>query len=423
MTYAVLTLGCKLNQTGSAELAGRLGGAANELKVEQADLIFLNTCTVTHRADREARRLARAVRRANPRAKVVVMGCAARRDPAMFRKMPEVDAVLCSSEEERAFLEAHVTENTSGLCLPHFSDRTRAFLKVQDGCDFACSYCIIPAVRGRSRSVPEEQVVRTFSSFLEAGYKEVVLTGVNTGEYGKDLGRREGLQGLLERLLSLPGSFRIRLNSVEPRAVTDGLRGLLRDEPRLCRHLQIPLQSGSDAVLKDMRRNYRSGFYEDLIHRLALEIPGIGLGADVLVGFPTESREDFEATLALIERAPLAFVHAFPFSPRPGTPAAELAGLPPVEVSARSAALRALGAAKAAAFSGAMAGSEMQALTLISGGGCGRALTDNFLDVELSDPVPANRFVRVRVEKLMPGGVAGRVVQGSDESPGEEATA
>jgi threonylcarbamoyladenosine tRNA methylthiotransferase MtaB len=411
VTYAILTLGCKLNQADSASVAGRLGGPAGVAAPEEADLVLLNTCTVTHKADREARRLLRTIRRSNPRALVAVMGCGAKRDAEAFRAMPEVDEVLASGQSVETFLEAHGADPSSRDhgCVPYFGDRTRAFLKVQEGCDFPCTYCIVPSVRGASRSVPPEEVVEDLKHLLERGYREVVLTGINTGEYGRDLGLRGGLPALVEQLLALPGTFRIRLNSVEPRAVTPALRSLMRREARLCPHLQVPLQSGSDDVLAAMRRNYRAGFYADLVRGLVEEIPGVALGADVLAGFPTETPADFEATLALVEDLPLAFVHAFSYSPRPGTAAAQLPPLGATEVAGRTAELRALGARKPRAFAASFAGTVREALTLLPEASGGRALTDNYLDVATEERLPANRLVRLELSMGGDGALRGRV--------------
>jgi threonylcarbamoyladenosine tRNA methylthiotransferase MtaB len=411
VTYAILTLGCKLNQADSAAVAGRLGGPAKAAPLEEADLVVLNTCTVTHRADREARRLLRTIRRSNPRALVAVMGCATRRDAEAFRAMPEVDEVIESGQSLATFLAAHSSGSASGghACVPYFGDRTRAFLKVQEGCDFPCTYCIVPAVRGASRSVPPDQVTEDLTRLLDGGYREVVLTGINTGEYGKDIGFRGGLPALVERLLARPGAFRIRLNSVEPRAVTPAMTTLMKREPRLCPHLQIPLQSGSDAVLAAMKRNYRSGFYADLLRAVAGEVPGVALGADVLAGFPTETPKDFEATLALVEELPLAFVHAFSYSPRPGTAAAALPPLGAKEVAGRTALLREAGERKAKHFAASFAGTVREALTLLPEGEAGRALTDNYLHVNLDERLPANRFVRLELSTGEDGVLRGLV--------------
>ena len=410
MTYAIITLGCKLNQFDSALIAGKLGAASGQARsVEEADLILLNTCTVTHRADREARRLARSLKRSNPRALLAVMGCSARLNETAFRNMPEVNEVLPDEASVRSFLARHAEALTGAAWRPWFGERTRAYLKVQEGCGFPCTYCIVPSVRGPSRSVPPEEVLEGFKLLLDAGYKEIVLTGINTGEYGKDSSFRGGLPALLEMLLKTEGCYRIRLNSVEPKAVTPGLISLMKREKALARHLQIPMQNGSDRVLRAMRRNYRTAFYIELLRKLAEEIPGIGLGADVLAGYPTETCEDFRSTLSLIENSPLAFLHAFSYSPRPGTPAARLAPLEPREVHARTNTLRALGEKKKAAFASGFIGKSLDALTLVSGGGSGRALTTNFLDVELDKKLGANAFVKVHVTSVSEGKVTGRV--------------
>jgi threonylcarbamoyladenosine tRNA methylthiotransferase MtaB len=412
VTYAIMTMGCKLNQFDSAQVSGRLRSTLQEAAtVEEADLLILNTCTVTHKADREAAKIIRSLRRANPRAVIAVMGCSTRLDAESYRNMAEVDAVLESRESLEAFLQSMAPQDAKRdhACVPHFGGRTRAFLKVQEGCNFPCTYCIIPAVRGRSRSVPPAQVKDEFKSLLDAGYREVVLTGINTGEYGRDLGLRGGLTALLETLLSLDGVFRIRLNSVEPRAVTNDMMTLIKGEERLAKHLQIPLQSGSDEVLKAMRRNYRSAFYVDLINRLAETVPAIGIGTDVLLGFPTESEEDFKATLRVLQFSPLAYVHAFTYSPRPGTPAAELPGHSPAVTGSRTAAVRALARAKTEAFARRFVGLALPAITLAPESGRGRALTDNFLSVTLDGRCAANRLVRVIVESVTGEEIRGRL--------------
>ena len=395
-------------------MAGRIRSRCEEARrPEEADLILLNTCTVTQKADREARQALRSLRRRNPHARLAVMGCSARRDQAPYRAMPEVDEVLATDQDLLALLNTLAgSEGGRGhACVPHFGDRTRAFLKIQEGCNFPCAYCIIPSVRGPSRSVPVEVVVEDFRALLDVGYREVVLTGVNTGEYGKDTGFRGGLVGLMERLLAVPGRYRIRLNSLEPRALTPEIRSLMRREAALAKHLQVPLQSGSDPVLGAMRRNYRAGFYEEQLRALAEEVPGVGIGADVLVGFPTESPADFDATLALLERSPVAFVHAFTYSPRPGTAAAAMPGFPPREAAERTRRVRALGERKSLAFAARFVGRPLPALTLAPASDRGRALTDNFLHVGLPRPEEANRFVTVALRSAGREGLAAELVE------------
>lgn len=396
-TWRIVTLGCKLNQFDSAAAAGRLGGATTQASEgEPADLVLLNSCTVTHRADRETRRLVRKLKRENPRSTVAVMGCGPKRDADTFRALPEADVVLADPSEVEEFLSqwrGDAGANCSDT--PYFAERTRAFLKVQEGCDLRCAYCIVPSVRGASRSVPKEEAFRQLADLLGAGYREVVLTGINTGDWGRDLPGRLSLPDLLQGLighLGLPGDFRLRLNSVEPRRVTTPLLDLMAASPRLCRHLQVPLQSGSDAVLEAMKRNYRASFYLKTLEEAASRVPGIALGADVLVGFPTETADDFAATLRLIEASPLAFLHPFSYSSRPGTPAGLLAPVLEREVKARMTDIQALALEKARRFTQGQCGKPLRALALNGG----EVLTDNFLTAQLrGESAPHNSFVEV----------------------------
>ncbi len=402
--YRIVTLGCKLNQHDSAVAAGFLGGeAALAAPDEPADLVILNTCTVTHKADAEARRLARKLKRENPGAAICVTGCGAERDAGLFAAVAEVGHILPSQEDVRRFLAkfANGRASTGQDSPPFFFGRTRAMLKIQEGCDLRCAYCIVPSVRGPSRSVEPGEVERGFGALLKAGYKEVVLTGINTGAYGNDLkGKRATLPRLIERLLAMEGDFRLRLNSLEPKTITAALISLFAESRgRLCRHLQVPMQSGSDAVLKAMLRNYRGATYAAVVERLARDVPGIGIGADVLVGFPTETAKCFQETLGLIERLPIAFIHAFSYSPRPGTKSFSMPQLPPREVAARMRDLIALAAQKKMAFVESQIGLRLRAIALSR-----EVLTDNYIRAELlSPPVERNSFLNVAIQ-MGPGG-------------------
>lgn len=407
--YRIVTLGCKLNQLDSAVVAGLLGGeAALAAAGEPADLVILNTCTVTHKADAEARRLLRKLRRENPSASICVTGCGVRRDGGSFSKMAEVDQVLSSEDEVRRFLSTlEIGCSPDGQNpTPFFFGRTRAMLKVQQGCNLRCAYCIVPKVRGPSRSVVPGEAEEGLRRLIKAGYKEIVLTGINTGAYGKDLNEsRSTLATLLCRLMEVEGEFRLRLNSLEPKTITAALTALLAGSGgRLCRHLQVPLQSGSDAVLKAMRRNYSAATYVSVVEKLALDVPGIGIGADVLVGFPSETAADFQATLGLVERSPIAFIHGFSYSPRPGTAAASMRPLPPPEVAARMHDLIALAAQKKRAFVESQKELRLRALALSS-----EVLTDNFIKAKLSGPpAPRNRFLDVSIQMAIGGEISAR---------------
>jgi threonylcarbamoyladenosine tRNA methylthiotransferase MtaB len=291
-------------------------------------------------------------------------------------------------------------------CDPATSDRTRAFLKIQDGCDLRCSYCIIPSVRGGSRSLAGDEVLRRIAGLAGAGYREIVFTGVNTGDWGCDLIPARRLHDLLPEALAAAGPARLRLNSLEPRTVTPAIVLLLAaSSGRLARHLQVPLQSGCDTVLARMRRNYRTADYARAIEALAEAVPDAGIGADVIVGFPGETDAEFESTYGFIERSPLAYLHVFSYSARSGTAAAALpAALPPAAIRERSARLRGLGRDLSLRFRKRFVGRELPVLVLrgVRPDGRLRALSDNFIDLGLdAGPRPAgslvNRLLAARV--------------------------
>jgi len=429
-TYRIVTLGCKLNQADSSALEARLrrlgmrraaegrapggaGGAesgADGGREAGADLVLLNTCTVTGGADREARQIARRLRRTNPGATLVVTGCYAERDAEALRGIAGVDAVVGMADQAgrveriaRAALGlddavASVVDPAAGgldlgrfgetiACDPAERDRTRAFLKIQDGCDLRCAYCVIPSVRGASRSLPAAMVLDRLAALGRGGYREVVLTGVNTGDWGGDFDPPDRLEHLLARALDGGAVARLRLNSLEPRTVSERIASLLAGaNGRLARHLQVPLQSGCDTVLARMRRNYRTGDYSRVLERVRSAVPDAALGADVIVGFPGETDAEFESTCRFVEASPLAYLHVFPYSERPGTAAASLGErVPPPWIAARSARLRALGSTLSLRFRRRFVGRSLEVLALreVRPDGRIRALSDNFIDCGL----------------------------------------
>jgi threonylcarbamoyladenosine tRNA methylthiotransferase MtaB len=417
--FHTITLGCKLNRFDTAaieaELAGR--GLGPQPDVERASVVIVNTCTVTGKADAEARRLVRSVRRRNRECRLLVTGCYAELDPAALQAIPGVDRVFGNRDKPRLpgiLDEVGLTSEPTPakraddrgdrgcdapLGLPgalHFGDRSRAFLRVQEGCDLRCSYCVIPRVRGDSRSVPPEAVEATLRSLLDSGYREVVLTGVNTGDYGKDLTPPTRLAALLRRLLAGLGKNRLRLNSLEPLTVTDEIVELMATDSRLLPHLQVPLQSGSATILRRMRRNYRLERYLERLEALRAAVPDVGLGADVIVGFPGETDAHFEETYRFVEASPLSYLHVFAWSPRPGTPASELDGrVHGSVVRERSRRLRELADRMGYRFRQRFEGRVLDAVVLgreRDGDGI-RALTGNFIEVRL-DPGAAPRAKR-----------------------------
>lgn len=332
---SVVTVGCKANFADSAAILAHAARAGFEVVVggTPADVLVINSCTVTRRADRDCRALARRLRREHPGAVLVMTGCFAETTPEARASVPEVDHWLGIREPSalpqllRSLArgapppEEELSEFAADRLLGH----SRVFLKVQDGCDAACSYCVVPKARGAGRSLPRREVVERAVRAERDGAREIVLTGIHAGRYGVDRGDRDGLAGLVEALLRATAGCRFRLGSVEPQEITSGLVSLFSTQGRLCPHLHVPLQSGSDRILRRMRRPYTARQYRERLALIAAEVPGIRLGADVIAGFPGETPDDFEETIRLIRDTPLSYLHAFPYSPRPGT---ESAGWP-----------------------------------------------------------------------------------------------
>jgi threonylcarbamoyladenosine tRNA methylthiotransferase MtaB len=329
---AVVTVGCKANFADSAGIASRAIRAGFDVVPagDPADVMIINSCTVTHRADRDSRALARRLRRGNPRAVLVMTGCYAQTSPEDRGKLPEVDHWIGTGEPE-ALSGLLLTlagglptreEAPSGFAVDRLLGRTRTFLKIQDGCDAACAYCIVPMARGGSRSISVAEAVESARRAEEDGAREIVLTGIHAGHYGMDRGERDGLAALLETLLSETSLCRFRLGSVEPLEVTPRLVALLARGDRVCPHLHVPLQSGSDRVLQRMRRPYTADRYRERLQLVSSEIPGMRLGADVIAGFPGETATDFEETMELVGGGLLNYLHAFPYSARKGTESA-----------------------------------------------------------------------------------------------------
>ncbi len=415
-SFHIRTFGCKLNQFDSAVVESdlRSRGLTASQEAKGASVVVINTCTVTHRADADARRLARRIRRENPDCFLVATGCLAERDPAALEALPEIDLVVRRHDRSRLgeLIATKAPEEITGAltdpgpvpsCVGSlsFGDRTRAFLKVQEGCALRCAYCIIPQVRGSSVSVVPEDVASRLESLIESGFQEIVLTGVNTGDYGRDLTPETDLATLLRRLLKVPGLGRLRLNSLEPRTVTPEIMELLAGEEKLAPHLQIPLQSGSDRVLGAMRRNYRASHYVEVLEEIRRRVPHAALGADVIVGHPGEEDRDYEATHDLIADSPLNYLHVFSYSPRPGTDAAlrDDANEPAV-ITERSARLRGLGDELATRFRASFVGHTLEALAYDTRRDDGRlrALTDNFIELGLDATDEArNRLLPVLI--------------------------
>ena len=423
--FFVQNFGCRAAQADGAALESLLAGKGFEAAEERAaaDLVVLNTCTVTSAADDDARQTIRRVHRENPGARILVTGCYAQRAPEELAAMPGVEWVVGNSHKTRT-AELVSIGNASGAAPYHGAihvgdifaqqdflsapvedasgDRTRPNLKIQDGCNNRCSFCIIPFVRGRSRSAPVDQVVAQLQE-LSLRYSEVVLSGINLGRWGREPGSTMRLAGLIRVLLRATKAARLRLSSVEPMDFSDDLLELMASEPRIAKHVHAPLQSGCDGTLRRMRRKYRPRHYADRLARARGLMPDAAIGADVMVGFPGETDAEFEESRRFIEDQPFTYLHVFTYSERPGTPAAADSGSVPMAVrKERNRILRELAAAKNRAFRQSMVGRTLSAVTLQE---TGVALSDNYLKLRLARPHPANALVSVRVDAITNDGL------------------
>jgi threonylcarbamoyladenosine tRNA methylthiotransferase MtaB len=405
---AFATLGCRVNQVDTREIQGRLEARGCETVPfdAPADVVVVNTCTVTSRADFSDRQLIRRAIRANPSARIVVTGCWAQTDPTAVAAIPGVDLVVGSTDRHRIgeLIEGLAKGSRPSLAVgdlakgvsmapaprARIAPRSRAFVKIQDGCQHRCAFCIVPFARGASRSREPKVVVDQVQALVEAGHPEVVLTGIDMGHYGADLYPRTTLAALLRDLAEVPSLRWLRLSSLLPAYFTAELVEAVTSLSVVAPHLHVPLQSGSDAVLRRMRRPYNARIYTALVEKLAEAITGLGLGTDLIAGFPGESDADFEQTLGLVEALPFSYLHVFSYSDRKGTEAARRDGhLPPRVIAERGRRLRALGEAKALAFRRRMLGAAREVLVLATRDrATGRlaGLTGNYVEVDFDGP-------------------------------------
>jgi len=423
--FFVQNFGCRAAQADGAALESLLAAkglyAAGERTA--ADLVVLNTCTVTSAADDDVRQTIRRVHRENPAARILVTGCYAQRAPEELAALPGVEWVVGNSHKTQIADLVTMGTNTPYHGNIHVGDifaqhdflsapvedaardRTRPNLKIQDGCNNRCSFCIIPFVRGRSRSAPAEQVVRQVRGLADR-YREIVLSGINLGRWGREPGSTMRLADLIRLLLAETDVERLRLSSVEPMDFSDDLLNLMAGSPRIAKHMHAPLQSGSDRVLRRMHRKYRPRHYADRVRKARALMPDAAIGADAMVGFPGETDSDFEDSRRFIESLPFTYLHVFTYSERPGTPAAEDPESVPMPVrKQRNHVLRELAAAKNREFRERMVGRTLSAVTLHD---TGTALTDNYLRVELAGYREPNELVDLRIGGVTAGGLVER---------------
>ena len=457
-SFYVENFGCRATQADGAAIERQFRNLGLEPagQMAMANYVVLNTCSVTAAAERDARAAIRRVRRANPQARVIVTGCYAQRVPHEVATLPGVDRVIGNSHKHnlaRLAVDSNcekdsvtagsfvplsmlgpapvfvsdIFAHTELLAAPVFDSahgRTRPNLKVQDGCNNRCSFCIIPSVRGRSRSLPLDEVVREVNQLVSAGYREVVLSGINLGRWGRDLGSMWGgpalteaerghrspkLEDLVTAILAGTSLEKLRISSVEPMDWSDSFIRLMAGSNRIASHAHVPLQSGSDAVLRRMHRKYRPWHYREKIEKIRAAMPDGAIGADVMVGFPGETDSEFEETRRMIEELPLTYLHVFTFSARPGTPAAEMPHqVPPRVAHERNQILRDLAGEKKREFMRSFVGRSLEAITLNvtsedATGVWTEALTDNYLKLRLPGRHTANQWLHADVNGVVDG--------------------
>ncbi len=411
MKFAVVTFGCRVNQADSFALERGLRAAGGSpAPVEAADVVVVNSCSVTATADQGTRQVIRRIARTNAAARIVATGCYASRAAEEVAALPGVVAVVPNVEKEA--LAARILDTMEpttaerfgggdGACgapiRPGERGRTAYTLRVQTGCDEACAYCIIPSTRGRGRSVPLPRVLDEVGEAAAAGYRELQLTGVHLGSYGRDLTPPSSLVALLKALAAHPADFLVRMSSLEPMDCTPEVVELVTTSPRFAPHFHLPLQHACDAVLRRMRRPYTAAGYRAVVDDIRARLPHAAIGSDLVVGFPGETDADAAATVDFIRQSPLTYLHVFPYSDRPGTEATAMPGkVHGRRIRERARAVRETGAALAARFREAQVGSVRPGLTLAQSGGT-VVLTDNYLRVRIPAERPENQRVRVRV--------------------------
>ncbi len=439
-TYHVQNFGCRATQADGAAIERQLldRGLERAEDATLAEVIVLNTCTVTASADQDARAAIRRIHRENPDAQILVTGCYAQRAPQEVSALPGVSLVVGNSHKHQLadylqpdfvplaqigasagadVIVGDIFAHTELMAAPVFDadsfEKTRPNLKVQDGCNNRCSFCIIPYVRGKSRSLKLEEVLREANALVANGYREIVLSGINLGRWGRELTPRANFAAMLRTILEQTAIEKIRISSVEPMDWTNEVIELVASSPRICKHAHVPMQSGSDRILRKMHRKYRPWHYADRIERIRRAMPDAAIGADVMVGFPAESDDDFERTRALIERLPFTYLHVFTYSSRPGTPSAAMPEQVPVQIAReRNRALRELAARKKRAFMESFIGRQIEAITLTHfDGEYTEALTDNYLKLRLKGPAESNRSIQSSIYAVASEALIGTIRQ------------
>ena len=475
--FYIENFGCRATQADGAALERQFleRGLERAQVARDAEIVVLNTCTVTAGADKDARASIRRLQRLNPDCRILVTGCYAQRAPEELAALPGVSWVVGNSHKHKAaeiatgsaawsgfvslaqlsgevlkspqngsdcagrpeIVVGDIFAHTELMAAPVFeaaNERTRPNLKIQDGCDNRCSFCVIPFVRGQSRSLPAERALAEVQTLVEAGYREVVISGINLGRWGRDLeassqfsvlrsqlhpSRR--LVDLIRTILAQTSLEKLRISSIEPMDWSDELIDLVASSSRIAKHAHVPMQSGSDAVLRRMHRKYRPWHYREKILKIRNAMPKAAIGADVMAGFPGETASEFAETRGMVEELPFTYLHVFTYSARPGTPAAGHPSQVPVAIAReRNSVLREIASAKKAAFARSLAGTDVEAITLQTGGAdFTEALTDNYLKARVCGKIAANRWVRLQVRSAEGETLVGRALPQGDSDIGK----
>lgn len=431
MKVAFHTLGCKVNQYETEAMQKLFTAAGYELtnNFESADVVVVNTCTVTALSSQKSRQMIRKFSRANKNAVLVVVGCYAQSEPEKISQIDGVDIIIGTKDrmkivefvEEvlknrgKKILQVGEIENISEFEeLPHTPQRTRAFLKIEDGCNNFCSYCIIPLVRGRVRSRSLENIRAECLELKKNFFKEIVLTGIHIGAYGKDFHEKISLVDAVKTVLETADPLRLRLGSIESVEMTDELIDFMKNDSRICNHLHLPLQSGSDEILKAMRRPYATKNFSDLTARLVKEIPEISIGTDLIVGFPGESEKNFEETINFLQTQPFSKIHVFPFSAREGTLAAGMKNQIDSQTKKnRVEKVLEIAKSKEKIFAEKLIGRTVEIISETEENNFIDGLTKNYIRVYVpsNQEIKLGEIVRVKIEKLFRNGVAGEFVK------------
>jgi threonylcarbamoyladenosine tRNA methylthiotransferase MtaB len=429
-TVAIATLGCKVNQCESASFQSSFEekGLTVSPFNKPADIYVINTCAVTAKAAAQSRQLIRKAQRTNPQAKVVVTGCYAQIAPQKIREIEIGHISIVGNANKHQLFEVAQSDKDAGkyfndvalqkeislLPVKRFSGRTRAFLKIQEGCNNFCSYCIVPYARGRSRSLALDKVLDQAVLYADEGHREIVITGIHVGHYGLDLDPPLDLFHLLKKLSALTPAVRYRLSSLEPTEINRNILEFMVEADNFMPHLHIPLQSGSNTILEIMNRKYSVEQFTEKVNHCKEMVPEAAIGVDVLVGFPGETEEDFLKTHKLLTNLPITYLHVFPYSKRPGTPAALMEKQIPAKIKEeRVAVLRKLDNKKRSDFYGSRIGKVHHVLieSEKSADGLAKGFTDNYIPAHLkAEPEHINRVLPVKLEKLQEGFVIGTLV-------------